>query len=86
MVTPHEFLQVGSETNGRYRGPQVTGGIPLFAPFGTGYYQDFGLAGGPSPHYTGPVFAPVVHKGAIALTSATTGGPHPSTSHREAAA
>lgn len=52
------FEQIGYDTNGKYSGEQVAGGVPTFAQFGTGYFQNYGLAGGPSPNYTGPVFIP----------------------------
>lgn len=69
------FEQVGSETNGVYSGDQVAGGVPLFGQFGTGYFQNFGLAGGPSPNYSGPVFAPESDEEYVNYTGAITGKP-----------
>ncbi len=71
------FEQVGSETNGVYSGDEVAGGVPLFGAFGTGFFQNFGLAGGPSPDYTGPVFAPESDQAYVNYTGEITGAPAP---------
>jgi hypothetical protein len=72
--------QVGYETNGKYAGDQVAGGVPLYAAFGTlgqggGLYQNFGLKGGPDATYTGPVYAPTADAAYVNYTGPISGAP-----------
>jgi len=69
------FEEIGQEVNGVYEGPQVAGGVPLFAQFGSGFFQNFGLKGGPSPNYSGPVFVPEQYAEYVNYTGTVSGKP-----------
>jgi hypothetical protein len=77
-----QFEQIGSENNGVYSGEEVAGGIPLFAGGGTAFFQNFGLPGGPSPSYTGPVYAPTADQPYVGYTGAISGAPAGNTTGR----
>jgi hypothetical protein len=77
QYTSSQFEQVGTETNGVYSGEEVAGGVPLFGSAFGGLFQNFGLAGGPAPTYTGAVYAPTADQAYIGYTGAISGAPAP---------